>query len=422
MIGQQGIFRKVALERLSSPEQLDTVMQVTGPRSWIGLGGLLLLLVTVVIWGWLGSIPTRVQAQGVLLRRGGVFDVFSVGTGPITDLLVSEGEEVRAGQLLARVDQPDLVTQIRSAEAELAEREAEHATLVAVSGEGLTLRNDSLALQEAKLKGTISFAEGRLAALEEQIRSQELLLEQGLVVPSVVLAARQEAFAARDLLERSRTELKQVPLERLTARTSADQDLVRSLQRISEVRRRIAALREQHTLASTIAAPYPGRVLEVKRRRGDLITAGSALASLQIAGGTGEGLQAIIYVPPQDGKNIERGQQAQISPYTARREEFGFLVGRITYVSEFPATPEGMRLVLRNEGLVQTLSAQGPPFAVYADLVSDPASRSGYLWSSTKGSALRVDAGTLCYVTVTVRRVRPVEMVIPLLREITGLY
>ena len=421
MIGQREIFRKVALERLSSPEQLDAVMQVTRPRSWIGLGGLLLLLGTVVVWGFVGSIPTKVRAQGVLIRPGGVFDVFAVGGGPISELLVSEGDEVKPGQVLARVDQSDLVTRIRSAEAELAERQREHATLIQVSGEGLNLRNDSLVLQETKLKDTITFAEARLAALDAKMRSLETLLERGLILREVVLEAQQESFATRDLLERSRTELKQIPLDRLTARTTTEQDVVRSQLSINEVRRRISALKEQHATASTITAPSHGRILELKRRRGDLIAAGAALASLQLADGAAGGLQAIIYVPPQAGKNVVSGLRAEISPYTARREEFGFMIGRVTYVSEFPATPDGMMLVLRNEGLVRTLSGEGPPFAVYADLTPDPDTPGRYLWSTAKGSELRVDAGTLCDVTLTVRTVRPVEIVIPLLREYTGI-
>ena len=36
------IFRKVALERLSSPEQLDQLLQVTDPKGWMALGALAL--------------------------------------------------------------------------------------------------------------------------------------------------------------------------------------------------------------------------------------------------------------------------------------------------------------------------------------------------------------------------------------------
>lgn len=421
MVQQREIFRKAALERLSSPEQLDRLMQVTRPRTWIALVGLVLLLAVVVVWGFVGSIPTKVQAQGVLIKPGGVFDVFANASGPIVELLIGEGDEVEPGQLLARVDQPDLRAQIQAARAELAEREKEHVTLVAVSTEGLGLRNDSLILQEAKLKDTIAFAEERLAALEQQIESQETLLEKGLITRHTVLQTRQDYFGTKDLAERSRNELQQIPLERLTARTGREQEIVRSQLGINEMRRRLEHLEAQHELRSTVLAPYRARILEVKKRRGDLIMSGAAVASLQRGDQTEEGLQAIIYVPPHAGKSVVSGLRAEISPTAVRREEFGYMIGEVTYVSEFPATAEGMMQVLRNEGLVQTLSAHGPPFAVYADLVRDPEAIGGYRWSSPKGAALRMNAGTICYVTLTVRARRPVEMVIPMLREYTGI-
>ncbi len=56
---QKPIFRKAALERLSSPEQLDQLMQVTTPKGWLALIALAGLLVTAVILGFVGSIRSR---------------------------------------------------------------------------------------------------------------------------------------------------------------------------------------------------------------------------------------------------------------------------------------------------------------------------------------------------------------------------
>ena len=66
------IFRKVSLERLSSPEQLDQMVQVTDPRGWIALTGLGALLLAAIGWGIWGSIPTEAEGTGILLRQGGV--------------------------------------------------------------------------------------------------------------------------------------------------------------------------------------------------------------------------------------------------------------------------------------------------------------------------------------------------------------
>lgn len=65
-----GLFRKQALERLSSPEQLDQLMQVVAPRSWLLLAGLGLLIATLLLWGLFGTITTTAQGRGVLSEPG----------------------------------------------------------------------------------------------------------------------------------------------------------------------------------------------------------------------------------------------------------------------------------------------------------------------------------------------------------------
>ncbi len=64
------IFRKTALERLSSPEQLDQLMQVASPKNWAALLTLLFLLGVALVWGVEGSIPTKVDGQAFLSARG----------------------------------------------------------------------------------------------------------------------------------------------------------------------------------------------------------------------------------------------------------------------------------------------------------------------------------------------------------------
>ena len=55
-----GIFRKTALERLSSPDQLDSMLKITSPMSWLGIGAAGALAVAVIAWAFTGSIPNTV--------------------------------------------------------------------------------------------------------------------------------------------------------------------------------------------------------------------------------------------------------------------------------------------------------------------------------------------------------------------------
>jgi hypothetical protein len=93
------VFRKVALDRLSSPEQLDQLVQVTPPQGWVALGILAGLLLAVVLWGWFGSISVEITAAGILqLRESRVaFPLAKQELEAILLLPVEEGRKVAPG-------------------------------------------------------------------------------------------------------------------------------------------------------------------------------------------------------------------------------------------------------------------------------------------------------------------------------------
>ncbi|MEO1365639.1 MAG: NHLP bacteriocin system secretion protein, partial [Acidobacteriota bacterium] len=118
MIPRQ-IFRKVAVERLRSPEQLDQLMQATSPKGWIALLALIGLLGVALFWGFFGSIPTTAAGQGILLRRGGVQAVIATGAGQVEEILVGVGDRLEKGQVMARIRQEGIERQIEEFEARI---------------------------------------------------------------------------------------------------------------------------------------------------------------------------------------------------------------------------------------------------------------------------------------------------------------
>jgi multidrug efflux pump subunit AcrA (membrane-fusion protein) len=101
------IFRQAALERLSSPEELDQLMQVTTPKGWLALLGLASLIVVALIWGVFGNIPTKVAGQGIVLNAGGVSQVSALTTGRVQGIYVSAGDVIPKGKTIARVFSDD---------------------------------------------------------------------------------------------------------------------------------------------------------------------------------------------------------------------------------------------------------------------------------------------------------------------------
>ena len=109
--------------------------------------------------------------------------------------------------------------------------------------------------------------------------------------------------------------------------------------------------------------------------------------------------------------------KAQIAPSTSRQEEFGFMLGLVTSVSEFPVSSSAMMNVLHNDSLVQSLSSGGAPIEVRADLIPDPRTPSGYKWSSGNGPRIMMGSGTMCQGNVVVEQQKPINMVIPIFKK-----
>ncbi len=96
------IFRQKALDRLVSPDTLDTVMTVTQPRNWLALGAVALLLAAVIVWGVAGRLRVEVAADGTCVRGRPVHIIAPVA-GQIVELLVHDNMHVERGQPVARV-------------------------------------------------------------------------------------------------------------------------------------------------------------------------------------------------------------------------------------------------------------------------------------------------------------------------------
>jgi hypothetical protein len=275
---EKPIFRQTALERLSSPEQLDQLVRVTQPLGWLALLALSLVMLAAIVWGILGRIPVQVEGQGILLSSGGIHDIVSPASGQVTDLFGQTGDVVQAGLIVASIAQ-----------------------------------------------------EG-------------------------------QAF---------------VP----------------------------------------VTSPYTGRILELKVDKGSVVEKGTPLLSIESLNPEGSvDLVAVIYTAPAEGKKIRPGMPVQVSPSTVQREEYGFMLGRVDSVGQFPATQQGMQRVLGNADLARTLSADGAPIEVRIELQRSAASASGYAWSSQASPPIHIDSGTLCTAWVTLSERRPISLVLPLLR------
>lgn len=412
------IFRKVALERLSSPEQLDQLVQITDPRGWLALTGLGALLAAAVAWSVWGSIPTTAQGEGILLRQGGVSDLVMNATGQVEVVTVKVGDVIKRGQAVARIRQDPLIRQIRDSEARLADLKRQRDAVLRSADEQKRLRARDLAQQRADLERSIAASEKDTALLQEKLTAQKNLLDEGLITKETFLATQQALNLKRDDLAKSRLDLSGLALKQIEADQQLDQQLETRQVAIRDLELDIRELRAKLGENVNVVAPFAGRVLEVLADRGSVVNPGTALLSVEVLS---HDLIALLFVPASAGKRIQIGMAARVSPSTVKREEYGSIVGKVSWVAEFPSSARGMTRLLSNEALVTKLMAQGPLIQVNVSLAPDPRTPTGYRWSSSRGPSLKISSGTLATGDVVVQENRPIRLLIPSLEARAGL-
>ncbi len=429
--------KRVEVERLSTPDQLDQVIQVARFPHWLALGALVVVLATALVASFTIAVPVKVRGEGILINVGGILNVTSNTEGRLLELLVKPGDAVAEGQRVARVDQPQLRRRLRDREARLAEARGRRRTVEAFQRRITDTQHRTIANQRRALEQRYEFAKRRLSLLQEQLEGELRLQEQGIISRRQLTETSTEINEAKSELTSLDNEIQRF-LEIVTAQELEHERELLELQiEISELERQVAGLGEELRRSSEVASPYSGRVIELMVNRGEIVdrngalfsllpTATTAAAATTPGGGAslrpaeapapsqGE-LVAVLYVPPAEGKKIRQGMEVQVAPTSIKREEYGFMLGSVEAVAEVPSTTEGMMRILKNQQLVQQLSRDHAPFEVLVRLQTDPTTTTGYRWSSSSGPEVEINVGTLCGGDVITERERPILLLLPAL-------
>lgn len=302
------LFSREALEKLHSPEQLDSLLPITTPINWMALVAVAVLIFSVILWSLFGAFTVKVDGMGMVVDAAGTASISHISNGKIADVYVHNGDHVKKGDLIAHVQQPVQAADTR-----------------------MTKYNMNLAQND------------------------------------------------RDAMNRV-----------------AEHD----------------AKAYQEMVNEDVYSDYDGIVDDVMIERGSLITTGTPLITIRRTQNRKD-LTGILYVPLNQGKRIKPGMSIQLSPNGVDTSQSGWLVGVVHSVSEYPVTSVSMQKALNNDQLVQMIlkNSQNAVMEVRFDLVEDPESESGYLWTSFVGTHKPVTPGSFCTGSIIIERIPPIQKV-----------
>ncbi|WP_338845115.1 HlyD family type I secretion periplasmic adaptor subunit [Massilia sp. W12] len=340
----------------------------------IVLWTLAVLVLLLCIWAAFGKLDIIASAEGKLAAQTLVKVVQPAEAGVLREILVKEGQAVKAGQVLARLDptvaraERDSVgnvlneqrLQLRRLQAQLADQSFtlqpgdDKKLYLQVQSQDLAQRrafSDALAQEQALLQK----AESDLAAA----RQVQQKLEQSL--PSYRKAAEsydkleKEGFmgslAAAEKQREAQEKAKDLEAQRanvaaLQASIAAQQKKIAQLhsnsradleRELADVRNKIAQLAPNLDKSAykegllELRAPQDGVVKELATTTvGAVLQPGAVLMSLAPQG---EALYADVALKNEDVGFVQPGQRAQIKLSAYPFQRYGMLLGKVEYIS-----------------------------------------------------------------------------------------
>lgn len=223
--------------------------------------------------------------------------------GRVVEVLVREGDAVRSGQPLLRLESDELSAALQQAQAN---ERAAAAKLAGLRGSG----------REA-LQAGVAQAQSVLLAAEADLQRQQSLLAQGFVSDSRLDEARRAAAVARAQLDSAR------------AQSQANQDrggseIAQAEAQLAQARAASEAARAR-LLQATLRAPSDARVLARSAEPGQIVQPGKVLLSLALQGPT----ELVAQLDERYLGQLREGQQAQVLADAYPQQRFAATVLRI---------------------------------------------------------------------------------------------
>ena len=421
------MFRSRALAELQSPETLGASLRAIRPQSFLALGVLAAVLGVALAASFVVTVPIQVRSEAILISSKGMLELSVVAQqeGRVVEVLVGERDRVAPGDVLARIEQPQLRLELGQAESERDQLADSIEDVNRLQAE--TMRASKSIRDQMRSQAEVSsrFLDERLRSLTQLSRSVDELRAKGIVNLERTLTLRGDIADAQERLSTKEAAPLTLMIEELTQKGLFRREQLQLQERLATVQHRIARMHQQLARDSAVVARDYGVVSEVKVTRGDLVKFDTPVLSMLPNDDTlykerpgPSRLIAAAFIPAQSGKRIRAGMSVLVDPHSVRRDVYGDMMGTVQDVSDVPLTRERMFQLLRNDELVKRLLASGAPFLAQVTLRADRTLPSGFAWTSSQGPPAAVTAGTLAEIRITTERVALIKLLVPALKDL----
>lgn len=155
---------------------------------------------------------------------------------------------------------------------------------------------------------------------------------------------------------------------------------------------------------SFLTSTVDGLVISVKGVS-ESFEAFEPIVSVVKGGAANRQTQLIAYAGMEAQRRLRIGMEAQVWPANEKRDEIGYVRGRISQVVRYPAAADEVRQTLKSNILAKRLLEQGDVvYEVRIDLLRSPEDSTQYDWSFGEPENVSMGIGTYCSVLTETHR------------------
>lgn len=417
------IARAEAVAQLTSTEQLDQRLVVVRGRAWLLLLVAGLLVALCVTWGFLGRLPRVVAGEGVIAPDGTqpVEIASPAAVGGVVELIVPVHERVKEGEPLVKLHNRELEVEFENATARVEMLESQDRRLTEAEDRILARRKTSMEARVAAANRTADQTRKLVAMLETELDDLKSLVDDQLVPRSQYVSTQQNYFGVLQQLAQQETIIDQARVDYESLVTSTDQARLARASTLAEARDTRRSAETNLAVSTVVLAPISGEVLEHMVDRGSTVAVGTAVTSIRPDARGEGGLRAQVFVPYGTGRRVRAGMKAQISLPFAPPSRYGYILGEVESVSTFVAGGSASVHLGSRELAEQMARELGPMLEVRVRLDTDDSTPTGLRWTSAGGYEGELAFPALCGVRVVVSEERPIDLVLPWIKDLLGL-
>ncbi len=303
--------------------------------------GIALLLIAVALWG---QYTRRERVEGFLALDTGAARVLISDAGRVTELLVKEGDELRAGDPMARISlerttgtgastSETVALELQSRRAILEKEQSQWRDLGTQQVEQVRRRARDLDSELGQIDREMKLQETRIKSARDQLDRYEALAgEKKFVSESLVKAKRDEVTDQEIKLQTLRRQRGQVERDLAAAKMEEPAISLRSKAQVEQVSRQLSELKEgmanvEAKRESVIRSPMAGIVTNVAVNQGQSVAADAQLATVMPKG---SGMHIELLVPTRAIGFVKPGQEVVLRYEAFPHERFGQYRGVIT--------------------------------------------------------------------------------------------